>query len=122
MVTSGVEVVTSGVEVVGALVGRSTGMLPQQQHCKCNTSITYSHYKYHTRHMLADTTNKRVVVPSRLRIMSPMSRTMVSMSATQSRASFDSAGHGSESKSSLPLRMDWKICCSVSPQKGGTPG
>ena len=41
---------------------------------------------------------------------------------TQSFASLLMRGQGSDWKSSCPFRMESKICCSVSPQNGGTPG
>ena len=50
-----------------------------------------------------------------------MPRTGVSIMRTQSLASLLMRGQGSDWKSSCPFRMASKICCSVSPQNGGTP-
>lgn len=47
--------------------------------------------------------------------------TCCSMAVTAFLAPEEIEGQGSEWKSMWPLRMESKICCSVSPQKGGTP-
>ncbi len=48
-------------------------------------------------------------------------RTGCSIARTHSLASALMAGQGSDWKSRRPFRMASKICCSVSPQNGGTP-
>lgn len=45
----------------------------------------------------------------------------VSILRTHSLAASEMEGQGSDARSRSPLRMESKICCSVSPQKGGTP-
>jgi len=40
---------------------------------------------------------------------------------TQSLADSEILGHGSDVRSSSPFKTESKICCSVSPQNGGTP-
>ena len=46
---------------------------------------------------------------------------MVSIFFTRALAGSETEGHGLLWKSSLPFKTLSKICCSVSPQKGGTP-